>query len=179
MLYFMKPLPEGSIDTNGWKPFIRTPWFRNYYMYFTYLLQATLLITSIITGIWQSVDFYVIAVLTVFTYIVHELLHIAVICRSGDISITHSGFFLWITSGAVLGKLHFFLFMSLPFFMFTVFPVLLCNFLLGEWNQFFIMIAWINAIIAGSDIINSLLIIIKPPHSFFYRGYYYNQSDLL
>lgn len=35
-------------------------------------------------------------------------------------------------------------------------------------------IAWINSIIAGSDIINSTLILMMPRNSFFYRGYYKN-----
>lgn len=33
-------------------------------------------------------------------------------------------------------------------------------------------VMWINAMIAGSDIINSALIAIKPNNSLFYRGYY-------
>ena len=128
MLYFMKPLPEGRIDTTDWKSFIKNEWFRNNFMYFVYFLQVMLTIASILFGAWRFSNVFVKVGLFICTYVTHELLHIIVIYKAGDISITHSGIFLWITSGAVLNKLRFFVFMSLPFIGLTIFPAILCVF---------------------------------------------------
>ena len=178
MLYFMKPLPESKIDTDCWKPFIKNQWFRNNFMYFVYCLQAILLIASIIFGIWNFSNVITKVGLFVCTYVIHEICHIIVIYKAGDISITHSDRFLWITSGAILKKLRFFVFMSLPFMSLTVLPMILCAFFSGELRSTLVYVAWINSIIAGSDIINSILIAIKPKNSLFYRGYYKAGSDL-
>jgi hypothetical protein len=35
-----------------------------------------------------------------------------------------------------------------------------------------IYICWVNLIIASADIINSILILMKPNNTLFYRGYY-------
>ena len=172
MMYFMKPLPEGEIDTTDWKSFIKNEWFRNNFMYFVYFLQVMLTIASILFGVWRFSNVFVKVGLFICTYIIHELLHIIVIYKAGDISITHSGIFLWITSGAVLNKLRFFVFMSLPFIGLTIFPAILCIFLSGELKNILVYVAWVNSIIAGSDIINSVLIAIKPNNALFYRGYY-------
>lgn len=172
MFYFMKPLPESKIDTIEWKPFIKNQWFRNHFMYFVYCLQAALLILSIIFGVWHFSNTFVKVGLFICIYIIHELLHMTVIYKVGDISITHSGIFLWITSGAVLSKSRFFVFMSLPFIGLTVVPAILCVFLSGELKDIVAYGAWVNSIIAGSDIINSALIAIKPKDALFYRGYY-------
>lgn len=45
-------------------------------------------------------------------------------------------------------------------------------FISGALSEYLRYIAWINAIIAGSDIINSFLILIKPARSSFIRGFY-------
>ena len=172
MLYFMKPLPEGKLDITEWKPFIKNRWFRDNFMYFVYCLQAVLLMFSIIFGVWHFSNTFIKAGLFICIYIVHELLHMIVIYKAGDISITHSGIFLWITSGAVLNKLRFFVFMSLPFIGLTVAPAILCIFLSGELKDIVVYGAWVNSMIAGSDIINSVLIAIKPNNTLFYRGYY-------
>ena len=172
MLYFMKPIPNGTIDTTGWKPFIKNQWFRNNFMYFVYCLQAALLISSIKLGIWGFLNAFVKVVLFICTYVIHKLLHMIVIYKAGDISITRSGIFLWINSGAVLSKLRFFVFMSLPFIGLTVIPAILCIFLSGELKDIAVYVSWINSIIAGSDIINSVLIAMKPNNTLFYRGFY-------
>lgn len=45
--------------------------------------------------------------------------------------------------------------------------------LVGDnYFDLFLFVAWLNAIIAGSDILNSVLILIKPGKAKFYRGYY-------
>lgn len=172
MLYFRKTLPENSVNMDNWKPFIKNQWFRNHFMYFVYCLQITLLIFSIIFGIWHFSNIFIKLCLFIATYIIHELLHIIVIYKSGDISITHSGIFLWITSEAVLNKLRFFIFMSLPFFALTIVPAVLSIILSGELKNGIVYIAWVNAIIAGADIINSVLIAVKPNNSFFYKSHY-------
>jgi len=177
MLYFWKTLPKNAINTDNWKPFIKNQWFRNHFMYFVYCLQITLFICSIIFGIWHFSNVFIKLCLFIGTYLIHELLHISVICKRGDISITHSGIFLWITSGAVLNKLRFFIFMSLPFFTLSVIPTVLSIVLSGELKNYIVYIAWINAIIAAADMINSVLIIIKPNNSFFYRSYYKTNSN--
>lgn len=172
MLYFMKPLPDGVIDISDWNPFLKNEWFREHFMYFVYILQATLVIFSMRLGVWNSINFFISMGLFIFVYIIHELLHLIVIWKAGDISITHSGIFFWITSGAVLGKLRYFTFICLPFIGLTVLPVIVSFFCRRELRSIAVYIAWVNSIIAGADIINSILIVIKPNNSVFYRGYY-------
>ena len=172
MFYFMKPLPKGKIDTAEWNPFIKNQWFRNHFMYFVYCLQVVLVLLSSIYDVWDFSNILLKSVLFIGTYLIHEFLHVAVIYKAGDISLTHSGIFFWITSGAVLSKLRFFLFMSLPFVGLTIVPTVLCCFIPERLRDVMVYIAWVNSIIAGSDIINSVLIAIKPRNSMFYRGYY-------
>ncbi len=179
MLYFMKPLPEEKIDTTEWSPFIKNQWFRNNFMYFVYCFQAILYLTSIIFGAWRFSNFLIKVGLFIFTFAVHELLHLLVIYKAGDISITYSGVFFWITSGAILSKFRFFVFMALPFIGLTVLPAAVSVFTSGEAKSFVIYVAWINSIIAGSDIINSVLIAAKPSSSLFYRGYYKTNSKFV
>ena len=179
MLYFMKPLPDSKINITDWKPFIKNQWFRKNFMYFVYCLQAILLIFSIIFGVWRFSNAFIKVGLFIRVFIIHELLHLIVIYKVGDISITHSGIFFWITSGAVLTKLRFFVFMSLPFIGLTIVPAIICAFLSGGLKDIVAYVAWVNSIIAGSDIINSVLIAIKPNNSLFYRGYYKKNSGLL
>ena len=62
--------------------------------------------------------------------------------------------------------------MSLPFIGLTVVPAIVCVLLSGKLKDIMIYIAWVNSIIAGSDIINSIIIAIKPNNASFYRGYY-------
>ena len=68
--------------------------------------------------------------------------------------------------------------MSLPLIGLTVVPAIACAFLSGECRAALAYMAWVNAVIAGSDIINSVLIAIKPRHALFYRGYCREGSDL-
>lgn len=172
MIYFMKPLPDGKINTDNWEPVIKNQWFRNHFMYFVYCLQGMLLLFSIISGAWRFSNAFIKTGFFIGIFIIHEFLHLIVIYKAGDISITHSVIFFWITSGAVLNKLRFFIFMSLPFIGLTVVPAIVCVFLSGKLKDIMIYIAWVNSIIAGSDIINSIIIAIKPNNASFYRGYY-------
>lgn len=172
MFYWMKPLPETEIDYEKYKPFISNHWVRKNFMYFVYLLQVMLVTMSIILGVWNFSNVFIKLIIFFLVYLVHELLHISVVWRIGDISLTHSGIFFWLNSGAKMSKMRFLLFMSMPLFILSIVPMIIT--LLSDGLVFWYMryIAWINAIIAGADIINTFLIIIKPKNSVFYRGFY-------
>lgn len=172
MFYWMKPLPEVSIDHEQYKPFIANDWFRKNFMYFVYFLQGLLVVLSIILGVWDFSNAFTKIGVFALVYLVHELLHISVVWRVGDISLTHSGIFLWLNSSAKMSKLRFLLFMSMPLIVLTIIPTIVVLFSDGLIYQYARYIAWINAIIAGADIINTFLIIIKPGSSVFYRGFY-------
>ena len=172
MFYWMKPLPEAEIDYDNYKPFIRNDWFRKNFMWFVYLLQAVLVIMSIFFGVWKFSNVFIKFIVFMMVYLVHELLHISVVWRIGDISLTHSGIFFWLNSSAKMSKMRFLLFMSMPLLILSIVPTIITLFSDGAVFQYMRYIAWINAIIAGADIINTFLIIIKPRNSVFYRGFY-------
>ena len=69
-------------------------------------------------------------------------------------------------------KGRFWVFMSLPLITLTFVPAMALLWVSGPARQYLEYIAWANAIIAGSDIINSVLILLKPRDSVFYWGYY-------
>ena len=172
----MRPLPPDEVDLSGWQPFIHNERFRERFMLYVYALQATLIVLSAFLGVWRVFTLAVRVLLFCGVYIIHELLHLTVIWRTGDISITHSGIFLWITPGATLSKRRFWLFMSLPLLVLTIVPLpllLLGRETLGETafdlTKYSVCV---NSIIAGADIINSILIMIKPRKAVFRRGFY-------
>lgn len=171
MLYWLKPLPKADIEKD-YKPFIKNDWFRKNFMLFVYVLQALLLIASIFIGVWKFPNLYMKVLIFALTYLIHELLHIVVVFRIGDISLTHSGIFFWLNSDAKMSKPRFWCFMTLPFLTLTIVPLIAMIFVSGDLFLYLQYIAWINAIIAGADIINSFLILIKPRRSVFYRGFY-------
>ena len=171
MLYWMKPLPPAEIDHEEYKPFIRNDWFRNHYMYFAYGLMALLLVFGIAMGIGRGISLGIRLLLMIPVFVIHELLHTLVVFRIGDLSLTHSGIFFWLNSDARMSKGRFWLFMTLPLIVLTGVPAVLSLLCGGQAATYLAYIAWINAVIAGSDIINSVLILLKPRHSVFYRGY--------
>ena len=172
MIYFMKPLPPADIDEDTFEPFIKNVWFREHFMWFVYALQAAICVISAVIGVWRFSDIAVRVLLFAAVYLVHELLHIAVVYSAGDISLTHSGIFFWLASGAELTKGRFLLFMSLPLITLTVVPAAGMLFCTGWLHDLLRYIAWVNAIIAGADIINTPLIIIKPHNAVFFRDFY-------
>ena len=172
MFYWLKPLPEADIDYEKYKPFISNNWFRQNFMYFVYLLQAMLVTLSILFGVWKFSNVFIKLIVFLMVYFVHELLHISVVWRIGDISLTHSGIFFWLNSSAKMSKMRFLLFMSMPLLILSIVPMMIALISYGPVYQYMRYIAWINAIIAGADIINTFLIIIKPRNSVFYRGFY-------
>lgn len=102
-------------------------------MKFVYILQVVLVLISMVLGVWNFANWVIKSIIFIMVFIIHELLHILVVYKIGDISLTHSGIFFWLNS---------------------------------------------NAIIAGSDIINSILIAIKPSNAKFCRGYYIVENNL-
>ena len=177
MMYFFKPLPPGDKDMSGYQPFIENEWFRKHFMKFVYALQAVLVVISMMLGVWDFANLFVQIMIFVVVYVIHELLHIVVVYKIGDISLTHSGMFLWLNSSAIMSKKRFWLFMTLPLIGLTVIPMILLPMADGMVYDMLRYILWINAIIAGSDIINSVLIAIKPPNARFYRGYYSTEDS--
>ncbi len=71
-----------------------------------------------------------------------------------------------------MSKKRFLMFMSLPLFVLTVIPLCLLPYAKGVIFDGLLYVLWMNAIIAGADIINTVLIAIKPAKAVFYRGYY-------
>ena len=172
MIHFFEPLPPSSMDFSEWHSFIKNKWFDRHFMKFVYVLQIVLVILSVLMGAWLFSNWLVKGIVFCTVYLVHELLHIVVIYIIGDISITHSGIFFWIHSDAVMSKKRFWLFMALPFLGLTVLPMLLMLFLDGFWFELIRYVVWVNAIIAGADIINIVLIALKSSQAKFCRGYY-------
>ena len=172
MFYFLKPLPSSGIDFSNWIPFIKNEWFRKHFMKFVYSLQVVLILSSMMLGVWDFANGVIKSIIFVLVFIFHELLHILVVYKIGDISLTHSGIFFWLNSNSIMSKNRFWLFMTLPLFVLTIIPILILPFTCGFAFEVLMYILWINAIIAGSDIINSILIAIKPSNAKFSRGYY-------
>ena len=105
-------------------------------------------------------------------FLVHESLHILAVHSCRDIYMTRRGLYFWLQPDMEMSKGRFFLFMSLPLLVLTVLPALLAFFVSGPAGAWLKWIAWINAIIAGSDIINTVLIPFKPRGAKFYWEYY-------
>lgn len=118
-----------------------------------------------------------VLLLVVFIFLIHELLHIIVIKRKGDISLTFKGIHFWLNTNAVLSKTRFLIFMSLPFLGLSVIPAISSLFFEGEIRNLLLIISWFNLIISTSDILNSFMIINKPRNSVFCRGYYRIKTD--
>ena len=172
MIYLFKNFSKNNIDLSEWKSFISNEWFRKNYMTFVYILMGLLFLISNRFCIWVNENFVIEFLVFILVFIIHELLHIITVVFKGDISFTHSGIFFWLNINMILTKMRFFLFMSLPIITLSIVPFgvsLFVNFHLRNW---LIIVCWFNLIIASSDIINSLLIIIKPNHTLFYKGFY-------
>ena len=172
MIYFFKPLPPSDIDYSNYRPFIKNEWFRKHFMKFVYFLQVVLILISIVLGVWDFSNWFIKIIIFSLVFITHELLHILVVYKIGDISLTHKGIFFWLNSNAVMSKKRFWLFMTLPLLVLTIIPMFLLFLVDGYVFEVLMYIMWVNAIIAGSDIVNSILIAIKPSNAKFCRGYY-------
>jgi len=172
MIYFFKAIPPSDVDFSIWQPFIKSEWFRKHFMKFVYLLQFILILISIAFGVWEFSNWLLKIIIFSMVFITHELLHILVVYKIGDIYLTHSGIFFWLNCNAVMSKTRFWLFMTLPLFALTIAPMFLLSLVEGVTFELLRFVLWVNAIIAGSDIINSILIAMKPSNAKFCRGYY-------
>lgn len=192
MILWFKDLPPKTIDFTEWRPFIRNDWFREHYMKFVYLLMIGILFlpnllgghsfSSVVTTFIEeelknsqlsTVGLYVLIILLIAAiFIIHELLHILVIYKQGDISLTHRGIFFWLNTNAILSKKRFWIFMSLPVLVLSGVPAVTSIYLTGYIKSLVLFICWFNLIISSSDIINSVLILSKPNKTKYCRGYY-------
>lgn len=172
-ILWFRHLPTISMDLVEWNPFIKNDWFRQHYMKFVYLLQIIILLLSNFLYTWfSSVNIFIFIFIGILVFIFHELLHIVVVKKKGNISLTFRGIFFWLHTDAVLSKTRFWIFMSLPLIVLSVMPAIASFFVSGNFKSVLLFISWINLWISSSDIINSILIMIKPKNSIFYRGYY-------
>ena len=173
MIIWFRHLPQISMDLVEWNPFIKNNWFRKHYMKFVYLLQITIFLMSRFFGAWFSpINTFALILIGIFVFLIHESLHILVINKKDDISLTFRGTFFWLHTNAVLSKTRFWIFMSLPLIALTVVPAIVSFYVSGNSKTILLFVSWINLLFSSSDIINSFLIAIKPKNSVFCRGYY-------
>ena len=173
MILWFRHLPRLNIDLAEWNPFIKNNWFREHFMKFVYLFQIIILLMPNFFYIgFGSLNIFTLFLLGILILIPHELLHIIVINKKGNISLTFRGVFFWLHTDAILSKTRFWIFMSFPLIVLSVVPALFSFFASGNIKSTLLIISWINLLISAADIINSFLIAIKPKNSIFYRGYY-------
>lgn len=176
MLIWFQHLPEKQLDYSKWYPFIKNGFLRTHYMKFVYLIQIlTVLIPILFVVPFTNINLLILISIGILTFITHEIIHILVVFKKGDISLTFSGIFFWLNTNAILSKIRFFTFMSAPFIILSVFPAVLSAFVKGDIRNILVFISWLNTFFSASDIINSFLILLKPKHSLFCNGYYYPQ----
>ena len=171
MILWFKCLPKKELDNfdNSWKPLIVSAYFNKHYMKFVYLLQSLLAVALIFCYLNEIIYFNIFLVIPIF--LIHELLHIIIVFRLGDVSITSKSGFIWISSNAEMTKLRRCLFTSLPIIALSLAPFLLSLFL-PEIRYYLISVAFINLVISSFDLIWSVIILSKPRTSLFCAGYY-------
>ncbi|MCG7410851.1 DUF3267 domain-containing protein [Paenibacillus sp. ACRRX] len=139
---------------------------------FLFLAPNWLGLVEFTNNVTTTIKLPVILIVVIAVFITHEMLHIIVINKKDDISLTYTGFHFWLNTNALLSKMRFWLFMSLPYIVLSVVPATLSFFSSGDIKTLLIFICWLNLIISSSDIINSFLIFIKPKNSIFCKGFY-------
>ncbi|WP_102272154.1 DUF3267 domain-containing protein [Cytobacillus massiliigabonensis] len=173
MILWFRHLPQVRLDLSEWTPFIQNDWFRKHYMKFVYLLQVIIFLVPYFVGGWfPRIPMFALFLIGILVFIIHEALHIIVVNKKGDISLTFRGIFFWLHTNAILSNPRFWIFMSLPFIALSIVPLIISLFLSEDLKSVLLFVSWINAMISGSDIINSFLIAMKPKNSEFCRGYY-------
>ncbi|HDX9630688.1 TPA: DUF3267 domain-containing protein [Bacillus cereus] len=161
------------MDYSEWTPFIQNDWYQKHYMKFVYLFQIIIfMIPYFFETSFTHINIFYLIIIGILVFIIHECLHILVISKKGDISLTFSGIFFWLNTNATLSKIRFWVFMSLPVIALSVVPAMMSFFVSGNIKSILLFICWINTFISASDIYNSFLIAMKPKNSFFCRGYY-------
>ena len=173
MIVWFRHLPQITMNLIEWTPFIKSNWFRKHYMKFVYLLQITILFIYPFFDAWfNSTNLLALILIGILVFIIHESLHILVVHKKGDISLTFRGTFFWLHTNAILSKTRFWIFMTLPLIVLSLMPAIVSFFVSGNIKSILLFVCWLNLLISGSDIINSFLIAIKPRNSVFCRGYY-------
>ncbi|MBR2132282.1 MAG: DUF3267 domain-containing protein [Oscillospiraceae bacterium] len=172
MIYLFKPLPSSDMDYSNWTPFIKNAWLRKNFMKFVYSLQVVLYLVALMLGVWNFANGAIQTIILVLLLVVHELLHMLVVYKIGDISVTYSGLFFWINSTATMSKKRYWLFVTLPLLVLTVIPIFILPFTDGVAFQLIRFIVWLNMCMSSFDIIKSILVAIKPSNAKFNRGYY-------
>lgn len=173
MIVWFRHLPQIHMEFEEWKPFIPSVWFRKHFMKFVYLLMIVSFLAPIgfVGSLPQLTRFpYLLIILLVF--VIHEALHMLVIHKKGDMSLTFKGIYFWIHTNAILSKKRYWVFMSLPFIGLSIIPTIASVFVSGDLKALLLFIGWFNLIISASDIVNSILILMKPNRSEFCRGYF-------
>ncbi|HDX9667832.1 DUF3267 domain-containing protein [Bacillus cereus] len=161
------------MDYSEWTPFIQNNWYQKHYMKFVYLFQIIIfMIPYFFETSFTHINIFYLIIIGILVFIIHECLHILVISKKGDISLTFSGIFFWLNTNATLSKIRFWVFMSFPVIALSVVPAMMSFFVSGNIKSILLFICWINTFIFASDIYNSFLIAMKPKNSFFCRGYY-------
>ncbi|WP_248512556.1 DUF3267 domain-containing protein [Sporosarcina sp. NCCP-2222] len=176
-IIWFRHLPHIHMNLAEWTPFIQNDWYRKHYMKFVYLLQVILfLLPNFFGAQFTHQKIYFLIAISILVFIIHECLHILVVYKEGDISLTFSGIFFWLHTNAVLSKPRFWIFMTLPFIGLTIVPAVLSFYVSEDLKSILLFVSWINAIISAADIYNSVLIAIKPKNSVFCRGYFQVKS---
>ncbi|MBY0004199.1 DUF3267 domain-containing protein [Priestia aryabhattai] len=173
MISWFRHLPQISRDFSEWTPFIQNTWYRKHYMKFVYLLQIIILLIPYFFGAdFTHINLFYLIIMGMIVFAIHECLHVLVVYKKGDVSLTFSGIFFWLNTNATLSKTRYWIFMSLPFLVLSIVPAITSFYVSGNIRSILLFVCWINTFISGSDIYNSFLIAIKPKNSFFCRGYY-------
>ncbi|WP_391116822.1 DUF3267 domain-containing protein [Psychrobacillus sp. L3] len=173
MIVWFRHLPQIRMDVEEWKPFIQHAWFRKHFMKVVYLLMVAFFLAPIWFGVSlaQLTNFPLLLII-LLVFVIHEALHMLVIHKKGDMSLTFRGIYFWIHTDAILSKKRYLVFMSLPFIGLSIIPAITSSFVSGDLKVLLLFISWFNLIISASDIVNSILILLKPNQSVFCRGYY-------
>lgn len=173
IIIWFRHLPQISMDFSEWTPFIQNTWYRKHYMKFVYLLQIIILSIPYFFGAgFTHINLFYLIIMGMIVFAIHEYLHVLVVYKKGDVSLTFSGIFFWLNTNATLSKTRYWIFMSLPFLVLSIVPAITSFYVSGNIRSILLFVCWINTFISGSDIYNSFFIAIKPKNSFFCRGYY-------
>ena len=191
MIYWLQNLPMPLYD-DKWKPVISYKWLRESFMAFVYLLQFVLFVLFMIyvkthtlnydinmnSSIYKILSYIsnhksIIYISLIAMFIGHEILHIIVIFKKGDFSITFNWLYFWITTNAEMSKFRYFLFTFLPLFILAAIPFIISLFIFNDLAFIIRLIAFGNLIISSADIINIIFILTKPNKAIFCRGMYH------
>lgn len=76
MIHWFRHLPQLHMNSSEWTPFIQNSWFREHFMKFAYLLQIVMfLVPGLMGGLFTELPLYMLILIGIAVFIVHELLH--------------------------------------------------------------------------------------------------------